>query len=143
MKTRRKKKVDITKVHSGSLPVTVEMRFVRTPELVVITENDIASRTWPDVQGKFVKVSPLIKASQLHSFNGVEIRKELLEDGARVVVLAPRLIPDDTKLKKEDFAKSESVQDLVDSWFSSQHVSDEEREQAKVLLQKFMSEEGM
>lgn len=145
---RRKKKVrsETPKIyicHPGSVPIEVEMRNVKTPGLVVIDENDVSSRTWPDVQGKFVKVSPLIRASQLHSFNGAEIRKELLEDGARVVVLAPRLIPDDKKLTKEVFAKTESIQDLVELWFESQHISDKERKIAISLLQKFMTEEGL
>lgn len=139
---------------AGSFPIDVKFYDLPTPEMVVI--DDTASLNWigayrsihdrdreSELFGKFVKVSPILKASEAHLFNASEIRKEIERCGAKAVVIAPRIVSDSRKIEKEVEVESRSVHELVEAWFSEQKISEEEKEEAIQLTLKFMSEEGV
>lgn len=129
--------------HRGAFPIAVRFHDLPTTELVVIENVDALHWVIPNVFGKFVKVSPLLKASEAQLFNGSEIRAELEKEGARAVILAPRIVPDIRKIRNEEEVKSKTVHEIVELWFNEQKIDDDDRFIAKNLLFGLMESEGL
>ena len=132
-KTRRRK--------SKAGEPTAEFVHVPTPDLVVLDNLDAITNL--DVKGRFVKVSPLIPASQRDAFDGPGVAAKLREAGALAVIMAP-IFRADTKKEVDTVTAAKSDRDAVLAWFDAQKIADvTDLNAALELVQNFMDLEGM
>lgn len=135
-KPRRKKEDESTRVE-----VTAEFVHVPTPEMVVI--SDLAMVATAEVTGRFVKLSPMIPASQRDSFDGPALADGLRKRGALAVIQSPTYL-NETKKAPEAIAKAVTDRGAVDAWFDAQTVADQvDVKAARELVHGFLDLEGM
>lgn len=136
-KPRRKKEDESTRVDE----VTAEFVHVPTPKMVVIA--DLAQVATTDVGGRFVKLAPMIPASQRDSFDGPALADSLRKRGALAVIQSPTYL-NETKKAPEAIAKAVTDRGAVDAWFDAQTVADQvDVQTARELVHGFLDLEGM
>lgn len=129
MKTRKKKRR------------TKRVERVRVPTLELIELRDVLTiaDVDQDVEGKIVKVSPLIPSSERENFDGAALAQAIREKGALAVLMAPRIVSDTVQPERKK--KSIKPRELVKEWFEAQHSIFSDAAEEMVL--DAMEAEGM
>lgn len=121
---------------------TIRRVSVPTPDLMVIENLEEISSL--DFAGHFVKLAPRLPASQRETFDGAALKRDLLREGARAVVLAPVFVPDSRKAAPAAIAKASTPRQAAEAWFADQTAAaPEDCATALGLVFGFMDSEGL
>lgn len=102
---------------------------------LVQLEGQGGVEAWGSVEGSIVKVAPTLMASQKGSFDGAGLVRQLREEGALAVQLAPRVVPDTVRAKaKPEVVRAISPEEALSAWLGAQPALNEGmREDAMAL----------
>lgn len=131
MKTRRRKKV------TGS-----RARFLEIETAPLIQIEDLEQVEEAHVADAYVKLTPVLRAEERHTFDGPGYMRRIRERGAVAVVPAPRWLRQQRK-QSEKVARAESPRDALRAWLEEQGHDGDDVEAAMELAEPMMSEEGL
>lgn len=99
-----------------------KFREVDTSEFVVIRDLDEIDKV--EVEGKFVKVAPIVRTVEVDSVDGGSIQKRLKERGARSVVIAPKIVSigKEAVIEKSCQLELTTLRKMIDKWFTDNDV---------------------
>lgn len=119
---------------------TTRMIEVDSVADVLTPSGTAVARVLPDVEGAFVKLRPVLRASERASWDGGAMASRLREHGARGVVLAPVVVPDEGRLS--EVARADSPTAAVEAWFASMPgVDPEDRDAARETALRYLAED--
>lgn len=128
---------------TASYEPTGRVKFMEIDTAGMITIRDPGA-VYEDLnlKGKFVKVCPVLPASERATFPGTAIANEIRQLGARAVIMAPVFVPDGKKAKsKAPEAKNPYAE--VDLWLADQNIDDATRDAVREQVRDYMTREGM
>ena len=97
----------------------------------------------PEVEGAIVKVTPTLRASQRETFDKKAVEEELLESGARAVLVLPKVVPDElTDKGRSEVVEATRPEDAIRAWFTeTKGVPAEDREGAQEMALELLAKD--
>ena len=116
---------------------------IRHVPLLTTRLVELQNPTGEDLTGCIVKATPRVLASKRDEFDADSTRAEILQKGARGVVVTPRIVNDSVPSDAvRVVSKSGSPRDAVLAWFAElRGVSDEDRAAALELALELVEEQ--
>lgn len=95
---------------------------IKQPPMLVVRSWDDALALAKDkaaVNGAYVKVAPIVQASERAKFDSRQLREDLLKSGAAAVTIAPSVVADPRTVADKPDVRTMNAEEHLKHWFAT------------------------